>query len=53
MEGDEGDEGEWKAFFGEWTEPQLIPDGQYIIGLKVDRGADGINALAFLATSLN
>ena len=38
---------------GEWTESQMIPEGQYIIGLKVNiDDAKGIESIAFLTTEL-
>ena len=35
----------------DWTEPQLVPEGEYIMGIKIKDGrGDGINGLTFLTT---
>ena len=47
-------EGEAEPSEGEWTESQMIPEGQYIIGLKVKvDDAQGIKSIAFLTNELN
>ena len=39
---------------GEWSEPQTLPEDEFIIGLRINKGSEeGITGLVFLTTVLD